>query len=70
VQRTKAAGEEVTKLLTPAKLAEHLDVSTGTLANWRSAGTGPKYVRLAGVVRYRVDAVEKCIANGDAPRWP
>src|SRR5690625_5456616 len=41
VQRTKAAGEEVTKLLTPAKLAEHLDVSTGTLANWRSAGTGP-----------------------------
>ena len=67
--RTKAPSTELTKLLTPAKLAEHLEVSTGTLANWRSAGTGPKYVRLAGVVRYRVDAVEKWIAAGDPPQW-
>lgn len=57
--RTKAPAEELTKLLTPTKLAEHLDVSTGTLANWHSTGTGPKYVRLAVVLRYRVDALEK-----------
>lgn len=68
--RTKVPATELTKLLTPAKLAEHLEVSTGTLANWRSAGTGPTYVRLSGVVRYRVDAVEKWIARGNAPRWP
>lgn len=68
--RTKAPATELTKLLTPAKLAEHLEVSTGTLANWRSAGTGPKYIRLSGVVRYRVDTVEHWIARGDAPHWP
>lgn len=70
MQRTKTPTTELTKLLTPADLAEHLDVSAGTLANWRSAGTGPKYVRLSGVIRYRVDAVEKWIAGGDPPRWP
>lgn len=68
--RTKVATTELTQLLTPAKLAEHLEVSTGTLANWRSAGTGPKYIRLSGVVRYRIDAIEKWIAAGDPPRWP
>lgn len=68
--RTTAPSTELTQLLTPAKLAEHLEVSTGTLANWRSAGTGPKYVRLAGVVRYRVDAVEKWIARGEPSQWP
>lgn len=68
--RTKTPTTELTKLLTPADLAEHLDVSAGTLANWRSAGTGPTYIRLSGVIRYRVDAVEKWITGGAPPRWP
>lgn len=64
---TKAPTTELTRLLTPVILAKHLEVSTGTLANWRSAGTGPKYIRLSGVVRYRVDAVEKWINDGNSP---
>lgn len=39
--------------LTPTELAERLGLAKSTLANWRCAGTGPAYVRVAGgVVRY------------------
>lgn len=33
-------------LLTPDELAGMLGVKTGTLANWRSYGRGPEYVKL------------------------
>ncbi len=33
------------KHLTPADLAERLDMSEGQLANWRSQGKGPDYIR-------------------------
>ncbi|QCX26420.1 helix-turn-helix domain-containing protein [Nocardioides jishulii] len=29
-----------------------------TLANWRSAGTGPTFVKIGGMVRYRLADVE------------
>lgn len=46
---------------TPAELAERLDVSVGTLANWRWRGEGPRYVKLGAArssrVRYRAEDV-------------
>lgn len=33
-------------LLTPSELADTLGMSTRTLANWRSTGKGPPYVKL------------------------
>ena len=41
------------ELLTDAQLAERWQLSRGTLANQRSQGRGPSYVKIAGRVRYR-----------------
>lgn len=47
--------------LTPRQLASRLNVSVGTLANWRNQGIGPDGVRLTptlrGRVRYPLQAV-------------
>jgi predicted DNA-binding transcriptional regulator AlpA len=41
------------KFLTRAQVAERLDLAPKTLANWASAGKGPRCIRLAGgAVRY------------------
>jgi predicted DNA-binding transcriptional regulator AlpA len=45
-----------TQFLTPTQMAERLGVKTKTLANQRSAGTGPKFVKVGGAVRYPVNA--------------
>ena len=47
----------VSTLLTPTKLAERWGCSTGWLANMRSAGGGPKFLKLGSNVRYRVPDV-------------
>lgn len=40
-------------LWTPAEVADYICVPVGTLANWRSAGSGPDYLKISGsVVRY------------------
>jgi predicted DNA-binding transcriptional regulator AlpA len=48
-------------------VAKMLDVSLATLADWRQAGRGPRYVRLSGdkrtKVRYRVSDLERWIAR-------
>ncbi|MFC7942268.1 helix-turn-helix transcriptional regulator [Microbacterium oxydans] len=42
------------ELMTPEQLAEYLQVSTGSLANDRYLGKGPRFVKLgAKLVRYR-----------------
>lgn len=56
-------------LLTPAELAVMLGMSPRTLANWRSYGRGPEYVKLGAeppegkqdrrLVRYPRDAAER-----------
>jgi predicted DNA-binding transcriptional regulator AlpA len=48
----------VTELLTDAQLAERWQLSRGTLANQRSQGRGPSYVKIAGRVRYRRSDIE------------
>lgn len=49
--------------LTPKELAARFHVSPGTLAQWRSAGRGPRFMRVGGTgtrgpVLYRVSDVE------------
>jgi predicted site-specific integrase-resolvase len=46
------------ELMTQSEVAALLDVNTATLANWRSAGKGPKFVKLVGRVKYRAVDVE------------
>jgi hypothetical protein len=41
------------ELLTDAQLAARWQMSRGTLANQRSQGRGPAYLKIAGRVRYR-----------------
>jgi hypothetical protein len=44
------------ELLTPSDLVARWDnaVTTGTLANWRSKGRGPRFIKLGKAVRYRL----------------
>jgi predicted DNA-binding transcriptional regulator AlpA len=58
MSRASAVRQE--SLATPAEVAAYLggEFSEKTLANWRSAGKGPLYVKLGGGrVRYRWSAV-------------
>lgn len=46
-------------LLTPPEAAEYLRLDERTLGNWRSAGRGPRYLKL-GKIRY---------SRRDLDRW-
>lgn len=47
------------RLWTAADVAEYLvDISEKTLANWRSLGQGPPFLKVGTGVRYRPAAVE------------
>lgn len=54
----EAADEVGPELLTDAQLAERWQLSRGTLANQRSQGRGPSYLKIAGRVRYRRSDIE------------
>ena len=45
-------------LLTDAQLAQRWQLARGTLANQRSQGRGPAYLKICGRVRYRLSDVE------------
>jgi hypothetical protein len=50
-------------LLAPADVFAQYNIAIGTLAYWRSAGSGPPYIRLAPrVIRYRRGVLEAWIA--------
>lgn len=62
----KTAARDVVKLdelMTAQEVADVLGLSIGTLANWRSLGMGPAYVKLGGRVRYRVSSVNTWFAS-------
>ncbi|WP_294179731.1 AlpA family transcriptional regulator [uncultured Schumannella sp.] len=44
-------------------IATYLKVSESTLSRWRSAGTGPPFIRLGGIARYRIDAVDAWLSE-------
>ena len=45
-------------LLHSRDVATYLKVSESTLSRWRSAGTGPPFIRMSGIACYRIEAVE------------
>ena len=49
-----------------ANAARVLQVSTSTLANWRSQGLGPKHIKVGGTVFYLYDDLT-AFATGEAP---
>lgn len=44
--------------LSPDALAQRWEVSPATLERWRSEGIGPRYLKLRGTIRYRLEDVE------------
>ena len=65
-----ASPEAVHDLLTDAQLAVRWQLSRGTLANQRSQGRGPAYLKLAGRVRYRLSDIEAYEQAGFVSREP
>jgi hypothetical protein len=53
ISRDDVPPEASHELLTDTQLAARWQLSRGTLANQRSQGRGPAYLKLAGRVRYR-----------------
>jgi len=55
------------KLLTPEEVAKILQISTGQLANWRSARKGPPWLKtcdgLRGSVRYEQETLRDWIMS-------
>ncbi|WP_082737934.1 MULTISPECIES: helix-turn-helix domain-containing protein [unclassified Sphingomonas] len=45
-------------LLTTKDAAAYLNIKPETLTKWRWAGTGPKYYRVGGAVRYDKNDVD------------
>lgn len=53
-----------TRPATPEEVAEYLQRDEKTLANWRSLGIGPTYIKMAGGgIRYRWPDVEKWLTG-------
>jgi predicted DNA-binding transcriptional regulator AlpA len=50
-------------LLHSRDVATYLKVSESTLSRWRSAGTGPPFIRMSGIARYRLEAVEAWLSE-------
>lgn len=46
------------EMMTPTEVAKWLETSDRTLANWRSTGIGPRFVKVGSNVRYRSGDVE------------
>ena len=53
----------VSPLMHSREVAAYLKVSESTLSRWRSAGTGPPFLLLGGIARYRLDAVDRWLAE-------
>lgn len=52
------------RYLKPAKAAEKINVTVGTLANWRWRGLGPPSYRVGGLILYADDEIDAWIAAG------
>ena len=50
---------EIEKLLTTKEVAEYLDIAISTLMEYRVNRTGPVYIKLGQLVRYRKAYVDE-----------
>lgn len=55
-------------LLTPEQVSDLLKVSVDRLAQWRTRGQGPKFVKLERLVRYRASDIEAWLTKKQ-PQW-
>lgn len=61
-------GEMEDDWMTPAELAQELDIPVRNLEQWRYLGKGPDYAKLGKHVRYRRSAVDAWVkANTITP---
>lgn len=52
-----SAGKKM--LLSPEEVSEMIGFNTGTLANWRSQGKGPRYQKIGRMVKYHMSYVQE-----------
>ncbi|MGE3541317.1 MAG: helix-turn-helix transcriptional regulator [Candidatus Tectimicrobiota bacterium] len=52
------------KLLTPEQAAALLNLKSKTLARWRWAGYGPRFIKIGGAVRYAAHDLQAFIKAG------
>lgn len=45
-------------IISQEELAKRWQVSTSTIARWRTEGMGPVYLKLRGQVRYRLEDIQ------------
>jgi hypothetical protein len=48
----------------PPRVSEKLDVTLGTLANWRTKRVGPPFYRVGGLILYDDDEIDQWVARG------
>jgi hypothetical protein len=58
------------QFFTPAELAACWHLSEQTLANWRTAKKGPRFIRLGGDVRYPLAEVLRIEQEGQPSTAP
>lgn len=51
-------GVQGTRAMNESELARQANISTAVLRKWRREGTGPRFIKLGRLVRYRVRDVE------------
>jgi len=54
------------RMISPADVAEMLDVSVHTLRGWRNADSGPPWYKIEGSVRYSLDDLLEWIERNTA----
>ena len=60
----KSAHVPTTPLLDSLDTARFLNLKTpGTLANWRTRGQGPAYIKVGGSIRYRMEDLERWLSQ-------
>lgn len=57
----------VSPLLDSREVAAYLKVSESTLSRWRTDRKGPPFLRLGGITRYRLDAVDAWLSSLTSP---
>ncbi len=62
--RLKVAHEVKARLFNEYEAAEYLNVAVNTLRRWRWAGRLPTFVKIGGLVRYEVQALDDLINAG------
>ncbi|ANZ45476.1 helix-turn-helix domain-containing protein [Cloacibacillus porcorum] len=71
IQKLDDAADRSSRLLNEHKAAKYLDVSPGTLRNWRDKNIGPRSMEIEGgkgdggkkLIRYDIDDLDKWITE-------